>query len=226
MADDTEWSVVTTRPSAAEDDSFHQAFRDGRANSPRVNSAVTARAAEGLELAALLERCGLSDQRAFAELYDRTCARVFGLVLRVLHDPGYAEETTQEVYLQIWRTAANFDATKGSAVTWLMTLAHRRAVDRVRAEQAHALREVAYGASTLGNEFDEVTEEVGRRLEQQAVRAGLETLTATQREAISLAYFGGHTYAEVAAQLGVGLPTVKSRIRDGLTRLKKNLGVT
>ena len=159
-------------------------------------------------------------------MYDRTCARVYGLVLRVLHDPGYAEETTQEVYLQIWRTAANFDAAKGSAVTWLMTLAHRRAVDRVRAEQAHAQREVIYGAGTQGNEFDEVTEEVGRRLEQQAVRESLATLTETQREAITLAYFGGRTYAEVATYLGVGLPTVKSRIRDGLTRLKKSLGVT
>lgn len=217
---------MTTRPSAAEGDSFHRAFRDGRVVTPSADSAITARAAESIELAALLERCGRSDQQAFAELYDRTCARVFGLVLRVLHDPGYAEETTQEVYLQIWRMAANFDPAKGSAVTWLMTLAHRRAVDRVRAEQAHALREVAYGTSTLGNEFDEVTEEVGRRLEQQAVRAGLATLTETQREAISLAYFGGRTYAEVAEYLGVGLPTVKSRIRDGLTRLKKNLGVT
>ncbi len=173
-----------------------------------------------------MERCGLSDQQAFAELYDRTSARVFGLILRVLHDPGYAEETTQEVYLQIWRTATSFDPAKGSAVTWLMTLAHRRAVDRVRAEQAHTQREVAYGIRVLGNEFDEVTEEVERRLEQQAVQRGLSTLTETQREAISLAYYGGRTYAEVAQHLGIGLPTVKSRIRDGLTRLKKSLGVT
>ncbi|MFD3748082.1 sigma-70 family RNA polymerase sigma factor [Nocardia sp. NPDC058633] len=193
---------------------------------PIVDSAVTARAAEGVELAALLQRCSLSDQQAFAELYDRTSARVFGLVLRVLHDPGYAEETTQEVYLQIWRTATSFDPAKGSAVTWLMTLAHRRAVDRVRAEQAHTQREVAYGIRVLGHEFDEVTEEVERRLEQQAVQRGLSTLTETQREAISLAYYGGRTYAEVAQYLGIGLPTVKSRIRDGLTRLKKSLGVT
>lgn len=213
---------MTTRPPAAEGDSFR---REAIPPDIRVDSAVTARAAESIELAALLERCGRSDQEAFAELYDRTCARVFGLVLRVLHDPGYAEETTQEVFLQIWRTAASFDAAKGSAVTWLMTLAHRRAVDRVRAEQAHTLREVAYGIRVLGNEFDEVTEEVERRLEQQAVLEGLGTLTDTQREAISLAYYGGRTYAEVATHLGVGLPTVKSRIRDGLTRLKKSLGV-
>ncbi len=147
-------------------------------------------------------------------------------MLRVIHDPGYAEEITQEVFLQIWRAAASFDSTKGSAVTWLMTLAHRRAVDRVRAEQAHTQREAAYGIRVLGNEFDEVTEEVERRLEQQEVLAGLATLTQTQREAISLAYYGGRTYSEVATYLGVGLPTVKSRIRDGLTRLKKSLGVT
>ncbi|GGK56892.1 sigma-70 family RNA polymerase sigma factor [Nocardia camponoti] len=193
---------------------------------PTVDSAPSQRAAEGIELSALLLRCGQADQQAFAELYDRTSARVFGLILRVLHDPGYAEETTQEVYLQVWRTATTFDPAKGSAVTWLMTLAHRRAVDRVRAEHAHTQREVAYGIRALGHEFDEVTEEVERRLEQQAVVAGLEKLTHTQREAISLAYYGGRTYSEVASYLGIGLPTVKSRIRDGLTRLKKSLGVT
>nr|WP_324188289.1 ECF RNA polymerase sigma factor SigK [Nocardia higoensis] len=187
---------------------------------------MSARVAESLELAALLRRCGQGDQNAFAELYDRTSSRVFGLVLRVLQDPGYAEETTQEVYLQIWRNAGNFDSTRGSAMTWLMTLAHRRAVDRVRAEQAHTLREATYGARVGDNEFDEVVEEVERRSEQRAVLAGLADLTETQREAISLAYYGGRTYAEVAAHLGVGLPTVKSRIRDGLTRLKKSLGVT
>lgn len=211
---------MTTRPSAAGGDSFRRA-----AGPPTAGPALTARAAENIELAALLRRCGLSDQEAFAELYDRTSARVFGLVLRVLQDAGYAEETTQEVYLQIWRTASGFDPAKGSALTWLMTLAHRRAVDRVRAEQAHTQRENTYGSRALGYDFDEVTEEVERRLERQAVVAGLATLTDTQREAISLAYYGGRTYAEVAVHLGVGLPTVKSRIRDGLTRLKRSLGV-
>lgn len=218
---------MTPRPPAAEDDSFQGSIGNDAVTTPGVApSALTARAAESIELAALLERCGRCDQQAFAELYDRTCARVYGLALRVLHDPGYAEETTQEVYLQIWRTAANFDPAKGSAVSWLMTVAHRRAVDRVRTEQSHAHREVVYGAGHMGCEFDEITEEVGRRLDRQAVRAGLATLTETQREAISLAYFGGRTYAEVAEHLGVALPTVKSRIRDGLTRLKKSLGVT
>lgn len=188
-----------------------------------ATAAAQASAAENAELATLLTRCGRCDQQAFAQLYDRTWARIFGMALRVLQDPGYAEETTQEVYLQIWRTAGNFDPSKGSAVTWLMTLTHRRAVDRVRAEQSHSYREVLYGTSAWDNEFDEVTEEVGRRLDRQAVRDGLATLTQTQREAISLAYFGDRTYAEVAAALGVRLPTVKSRIRDGMTRLKKSL---
>ncbi|MFC8530881.1 sigma-70 family RNA polymerase sigma factor [Nocardia sp. NPDC057227] len=211
---------MTARPSAAGGDAFRRA-----ACPPGTGTATTARAAENLELAQLLRGCGRADQEAFAELYDRTSARVFGLVLRVLQDAGYAEETTQEVYLQIWRTASGFDPAKGSALTWLMTLAHRRAVDRVRAEQAHSQRENTYGSRVLGYDFDEVTEEVERRLEQQAVVAGLATLTETQREAISLAYYGGRTYAEVARHLGVGLPTVKSRIRDGLTRLKRSLGV-
>ncbi|MFI9533525.1 ECF RNA polymerase sigma factor SigK [Nocardia fusca] len=179
---------------------------------------------ESIELSALLQRCGHSDAEAFAELYDRTRTRVFGLVLRVLQDSGFAEETTQEVYLQAWRTAASFDPARGSAVTWLMTLAHRRAVDRVRAEQAHTQREIAYGARVLGHEYDEVIEEVERKLDHQAVVVGLRTLTETQREAISLAYYDGRTYAEVARHLDIGLPTVKSRIRDGLIKLKKSMG--
>lgn len=195
---------------------------DSAGTEPSAAAAHTC-APDSAELADLLARCGCCDQQAFAQLYDRTWPRVFGMALRVLQDPGYAEETTQEVYLQIWRTAGNFDPTKGSAVTWLMTLTHRRAVDRVRAEQSHSYREVLYGASAWDHEFDEVTEEVGRRLDRQAVRDGLATLTQTQREAISLAYFGDRTYAEVAAALGVRLPTVKSRIRDGMTRLKKSL---
>lgn len=129
------------------------------------------------------------------------------------------------VYLQTWRTASSYDPARGSAVTWLMTLAHRRAVDRVRAEQAHTQREIAYGARVLGHEYDEVIEEVERKLDHQAVVVGLRTLTETQREAISLAYYDGRTYAEVARHLDIGLPTVKSRIRDGLLRLKKSMGV-
>ncbi|WP_433662599.1 ECF RNA polymerase sigma factor SigK [Nocardia sp. CA-128927] len=219
LADDTGQSVVTRLLVAPKDDSLQKG-----AARPATHAAVTARAAESAELATLLRRCGQSDEDAFAELYDRTCARVFGVVLRVLYDSGYAEETTQEVYLQVWRCAATFDPAKGSAVGWLMTLAHRRAVDRVRAEQSASQHEAAYWLKNIREEFDEVSEEVERRLEQQAVLAGLASLTETQREAVSLAYYGGRTYTEVAHYLGIGLPTAKSRIRGGLSRLKKSLG--
>ncbi|MFF3228918.1 ECF RNA polymerase sigma factor SigK [Nocardia suismassiliense] len=182
------------------------------------------RSVETSELTALLIRCGQGpDQQAFVEHYDRTSVRVFGLVLRVVHDRDYAEDITQEVYVQVWRTASNFDPMKGSAITWLLTLAHRRAVDRVRAERASCDREFDYGIKALGREFDEVAEQVERTLEQQAVLGGLASLTAAQREAITLAYYDGRTYAEVAHYLGIGLPTVKSRIREGLRRLKTHL---
>ncbi|WP_240771695.1 sigma-70 family RNA polymerase sigma factor [Nocardia sp. CS682] len=129
---------------------------------------------------------------------------MFGLVSRVVCDRGYAEDITQETYLQVWRTAASFDPGKGSATTWLLTLAHRRAVDRVRRERASFAREFDYGIKAVGREFDEVAETVENTLEQQAVLAGLDSLSAAQREAITLAYYQGRTYAEVAHYLGIG----------------------
>lgn len=173
----------------------------------------------------LLQRIASADAEAFAEFYDRTGSRVYGLILRVLRDPGYAEETTQEVYLQVWKSARGFDPGRGSALSWLMTLAHRRAVDRVRSEQSLTDRELVYETSNRSDEFDQVTEEVSRRAERQAVLDCLQTLTEIQRQSVTLAYYGGRTYREVATELGVAVPTIKSRIRDGLSRLRGCLGV-
>lgn len=166
------------------------------------------------------------DRAAFAEFYDSTCARVFGLATRVLRNPALAEEVTQEVYLQVWTTAARqYDPRQASPIGWLMTLTHRRSVDRVRSEQSAADRNHVYGSAHLGREHDVVAEQVGQRLDEQQVVDCLDTLTATQREVIGLAYYSGRTYREVAEHLAVPLPTVKSRIRDGLIRLKNCLGV-
>lgn len=176
-------------------------------------------------LDALLTRAAAKDSAAFAEFYDRTRTRVYGMVLRVLRDPGYSEETTQEVYLQVWRTASGFDAQQGSALAWLITLAHRRAVDRVRAEQSGADREARYGASTVDAAFDIVSEEAARREDQQQVVHCLGTLTELQRQSVELAYYSGLTYRDVAERLSATLPTIKSRIRDGLLRLRNCLGV-
>ncbi|MGV9827380.1 sigma-70 family RNA polymerase sigma factor [Gordonia sp. NPDC003429] len=175
-------------------------------------------------LPTLLEKISDGDAAAFAEFYDLTSHRVYGMVVRVLRDPGYSEETTQEVYLQVWRSASTFDPAAGSPLSWLITMAHRRAVDRVRSETASTRRELTYGSADYTATFDVVSETVGAQETGAQVRGCLETLTDVQRESVDLAYYHGLTYREVADQLSVALPTVKSRIRDGLIRLRKCLG--
>jgi RNA polymerase sigma-70 factor (ECF subfamily) len=173
----------------------------------------------------LLPAVALGDEPAFTRLYDLVAPRVYGLVRRVLRDPAQAEEVAQEVFVEVWRTATRFDPAKGSATAWVFTIAHRRAVDRVRSEQASAARLTKVAASSAQTPFDEVVDQATAKLEQQQVRRCLKSLTELQREAITLAYYGGHTYREVAALLDTGLPTVKTRMRDGLIRLRDCLGV-
>ncbi|MGV0809211.1 sigma-70 family RNA polymerase sigma factor [Mycolicibacterium setense] len=176
------------------------------------------------ELDALLRRVARRDIDAFAELYDQTRSRVFGLVAKVLRDPGYSEETTQDIYLQVWRNADGYDPTAGSAMAWLMTLAHRRAVDRVRAEQAASQRESRYGASSLEPPADHVADSVITQDEQRRVAECLSALTDAQRECIHLAYYDGLTYSQVSQRLAANLATIKSRIRDALRGLRNCLG--
>jgi RNA polymerase sigma-70 factor, ECF subfamily len=171
----------------------------------------------------LMRRVAAGDRDAFTALYDAIAPRVYGLIRRVLRDPAIAEEVAQEALVEVWRAAARFDPSRGSAAGWIFTIAHRRAVDRVRAEQAAADRERR--TATTSVPFDDVIEEVTARLEQQEVRRCLRALTRLQRDAILLAYYGGLTYREVADRLGTALPTVKTRMRDGLIRLRDCLGV-
>ena len=178
-----------------------------------------------VDLAGLLARIALQDQSAFAEFYAQTSRRVYGLARRVLIDPDLSEDTTQEVYLQVWNMAERFNPDAGSPMAWLMTLAHRRAVDRVRSEQSSTDREAKYGAAMQVKDHDDVVDTVTQRLEAESVVRCLESLTETQQESVRLAYYGGLTYREVAEKLGVAVPTIKSRIRDGLIRLKTCLGV-
>lgn len=172
------------------------------------------------ELADLLERTAARDRAAFAALYDATNARVYGLILRVIRDPGYAEETLQEVYLQVWQNAHNYRPDMGSVVSWMLTIGHRRAVDRVRSEEASSRRGTEYSVSNSVTPSDEVVESVVTREDRREVIKCLGTLTDTQRESIELSYYGGLSYPQVAERLKAGLPTVKSRIRDGLRRLR------
>ncbi|SCG53033.1 ECF RNA polymerase sigma factor SigK [Micromonospora coxensis] len=173
----------------------------------------------------LLRAVARGDEAAFERLYALVSPRVHGLVRRVLRDPAQAEEVTQEVLVEVWRTAARFDPARGSATAWVFTIAHRRAVDRVRSEQAGAERVRRVAAGSGETPYDEVAEEAAARLERQQVRRCLTELTQVQREAITLAYYGGHSYREVAGLLDTALPTVKTRMRDGLIRLRDCLGV-
>lgn len=176
-------------------------------------------------LAALMGRVAAGDEQAFAELYDATSPLVHGTALRVLRDEHLAAEVTQDVMVEVWRLAAQFDEARGSAPAWIATMAHRRAVDRVRSVQAQRTRDDLAAVRDYERPRDEVAEDVEQRMERERVTGCLGSLTDLQREAVTRAYYGGLTYREVADQTGTALPTVKSRIRDGLTRLRECLGV-
>jgi RNA polymerase sigma-70 factor, ECF subfamily len=166
------------------------------------------------------------DQDAFEALYDRLAPLVYGIVRRVVRDPDQSEEVTQEVLVEVWRTAARFDPDRGAARSWVATMAHRRAVDRVRSEQASRTRTEKVGIRDQVRDHDEVSEQVERRLEYQQVRDALSALTDLQREAVELAYFQGYTYRQVADLLDTPLGTIKTRMRDGLIRLRDALEVS
>jgi RNA polymerase sigma-70 factor (ECF subfamily) len=175
----------------------------------------------GLE--SMLAEVAKGDNAAFRAIYDQTAASVFGIVRRILRDPAQSEEVTQEVMLEVWRAAARFDPSVGSAMAWIMTLAHRRAVDRVRSEERAAARELKAASAFI--EYDEVSDAALASLEQERVRRCLGGLTDLQRQSVTLAYYGGHSYREVAQLLGVAVGTVKTRMRDGLIKLRDCLGV-
>ena len=177
------------------------------------------------DLAALLKACGKGDQAAFAQLYDATSSRVVGLAVRVVRDPAQAEEVAQEAFLEIWRSSGRFDPAKGSPLGWLLTIVHRKAVDRVRSAEASSRRDTSYHQTNQVIEHDSTAEGAAKNIEGQRVRQALGSLTDTQRGALELAYFGGYTHSEVATMLGIPLGTAKTRIRDGLIRLRDTLGV-
>lgn len=182
-------------------------------------------AVSGHDADVLLGRTARGDERAFELLYDVAAAPVHGLVRRVVRDPALAEEVTQEVMIEVWRSATRYDPARGSAMAWIMTIAHRRAVDRVRREQSAGEREARAVHHGTGAAHDPVGERVEARLEHERVRRCLRTLTRLQRETVTLAYYGGHSYREVAELVGAPPNTVRTRMRDGIIRLRDCLGV-
>ena len=187
--------------------------------------AAEGREAEAARLAELMARSSRGHEDAFAELYDLTSSRIFGTVLRVLRSSDHAAEVTQEVFVEVWRQSARYAPDKGSVLAWMTTMAHRRAVDRVRSVSSEVARDERYAVTGISREVDHVWEGVEQRLDVERVRKGMTSLTAIQREALTLAYFGGYTQSQVATLLKLPLGTVKTRIRDGLIGLRDALGV-
>ncbi|PDP87494.1 RNA polymerase subunit sigma [Glycomyces fuscus] len=182
--------------------------------------------AEGDPLVRLLQQTAVGDLAAFEGVYRKLSGRVFGIARRVVLNEAQAEEVCQEVFLEVWRTCARYDRSRGSVAAWILTIAHRRAVDRVRSEQAASSRLAAAGRLEPGaTPPDAVPEQVEHRLERERVRRCLRGLTATQREAVRLTYYTGYTQRQAADLLEVPLTTVKGRLRDGLIRLRDCLGV-
>ncbi len=188
-------------------------------------SAGAARTTVARELAELLKLSGRGDEAAFAQLYDATSARAYGMAVRVVRDPSQAEEIAQEAFLEIWRTASRFDVSRGSAVSWILTIVHRKAVDRVRSAEASTRRDTNYHQGSQAVEHDSTAEAVQASMEARRVRQAMDSLTEVQRQALELAYFKGYTHTEVATMLDLPLGTAKTRIRDGLIRLRDTMGV-
>ncbi|MGV8897569.1 MAG: sigma-70 family RNA polymerase sigma factor [Rhodoglobus sp.] len=171
----------------------------------------------------LLQSAGKGDSAAFSDLYSRMNSRVLGLVVRVLRDRSQAEEVTQEVFLEIWQQAGQFDASRGSAVGWMLRKAHSRAVDRVRAAESSTVRDWQLGIRDLNETQDATEDVVSLRIQSVRIAQAMHCLPELQREAIDLTHLQGLTQTAAAELLAVPLGTVKTRVRTGLARLRKEL---
>ncbi|GAA4266647.1 ECF RNA polymerase sigma factor SigK [Frondihabitans peucedani] len=183
------------------------------ADTPRTDNDLLVLVAEG-------------NRDAFAVLYDRLSSRVFGLVKRVLIDPAQSEEVTQDVFLELWQSASRFDPAKGNAAAWVLTMTHRRAIDRVRASQASRTRDLAVGIRDYQDSGEDFVEQVETRSEHERVTKAMRQLTDVQQQALQLTYFQGLTHKEAALVAGAPVGTMKTRLRDSLIALRKLVDVS
>jgi RNA polymerase sigma-70 factor (ECF subfamily) len=180
---------------------------------------------EAARLEQLIARTASGHEASFATLYDITSPRVYGLVLRIIRSPELAAEVTQEIYVEVWRHSTQYQTRLGSVLSWVLAIAHHRAVDHVRAATRRSGREDRYGQHEQQVVHDVVWDDVSRHVDVERVRRAMRSLTEVQREALTLAYFGGYTHRQVASMLELPLGTAKTRIRDGLIGLRDALGV-
>jgi RNA polymerase sigma factor (sigma-70 family) len=181
-----------------------------------------------LDLSRLLARAGLGDRVAFATLYERTSAHLLGVVTRINRDRAQAEDILQEVYVNVWRAAQNFDAAQSQPLTWLTSIARNRAIDSLRRSQTRP--QLQMNASTVDEEtdvYDTVPDDapgpldlLSRASDARALSDCMQRLTAQQRQSVALAFFDGLSHAEVAANMRQPLGTVKSWVRRALLALK------
>jgi len=198
--------------------------------SERLNKPVGVPSQEGApagaDLGHLLRQCARGDESAFATFYDATSARAWGLALRVVRNRAHAEEVMQEAYLRAWRQSSRFDPMRGRAESWFLTIVHRTAVDRVRSAEASTRRDQQFAEQSRSTpEQDTTASAVEQAFEARRVHGALGALTELQRQAVELAYWGGYTHTEVAGLLEIPVGTAKTRIRDGLIRLRDTFGV-
>lgn len=190
-----------------------------------LTGSIHTQSVDSPDLVALLSRVASQDRDAFAVLYDAMSAAIYGTVLRAIRSKHHAEEVTQEVFLEIWRKAGAWDSRLGSPTTWMLVMARRRAVDRIRREESLKQREDRVAPTWTEPPRSEVEETITATENRNEVREVLSALSDVQREVIELAFFGDHTYVEVAEMLGLPLGTVKTRMRDGLIRLRRGFGI-
>lgn len=175
------------------------------------------------DASALLTLAADGDQAAFGVFYDRTIGRTLALIEQVLKDPSQSEEVAQEVFVEVWQFAARYDPAKGRAETFLLTVARRRAIDRVRASQAARDRDMKVGARDMERPYDHVIEDVETRHDYDRARQAMSVLTEKQRQVIEMVHDHDLSQIDIAGILGVTVSTVKTRLRDGLIALRREL---